>query len=223
LRYIRAYNEVNHLPTLVRNWIYSIIDNQRKRVYRNDLRLFLELLSPKKSDVILDVGAGLGTIANILGESSDEVFALEPDERRVEYIKTRHPQVKAFSATASQIPFPTSYFDKLYVTMAFHHFPDQGEALEEFRRVIKKQGLLLIHEVNPSHGSGKRMKFFEGKIVRNKAIFLTPEELKDLAVSHGFKSLEERNAYRGYLFLAQNEKTSDESRGWIEVNQPQFP
>jgi ubiquinone/menaquinone biosynthesis C-methylase UbiE len=179
-------------------------------MYKKDLGLFLGLLSPKKNDVILDVGAGLGTIANILVESSDEVFALDTDERKVEYIKTKHPQVKAFSATASQIPFPTSYFDKLYVTMAFHHFPDQGEALEEFRRVIKKQGLLLIHEINPSQRSGKILKFFERRIVRNKTIFLTSEELKNIVVSHGFKTLEEKTANRGYLFLAENEKTSDE-------------
>lgn len=184
---------------------------------RKDLGLFLGLLSPKKGDVILDVGAGLGTLANVLAEEySDEVFALEPDERKVEYIKTKHPQVKAFSATASQIPFPTSYFDKLYVTMAFHHFPDQGEALEEFRRVIKKQGLLLIHEIDPSHRSSKRLKFFERKVIRNETIFLTSQELKNIVVSHRFKALEEKNANRGYLFLAENEKTSDESSGWIE-------
>jgi ubiquinone/menaquinone biosynthesis C-methylase UbiE len=193
-------------------------------MYEKDLGLFLGLLSPKKGDVILDVGAGLGTISSILAAgSSDEVFALEPDERKVEYIKAKHPEVKAFSATASQIPFPTSYFDKLYVTMAFHHFPHQGDALEEFRRVIKKEGLLLIHEVNPSERSGKILKFFEKKIIRNKeVIFLSPQELKDIVVSHGFKSLDEKNANRGYLFLAQNEKTSDESKGWIDSNQTQY-
>jgi ubiquinone/menaquinone biosynthesis C-methylase UbiE len=202
----------------VRNQFYSIVDSQRKRTYKKDLELFLTLLSPKKDDVILDVGAGLGTIANILASgSSDEVFALEPDENRVEYIKTKHPQVKAFSATASQIPFPTSYFDKLYVTMAFHHFPDQGEALEEFRRVIKKNGVLLVHEIDPKEGSGKRLRFLEHKIIRNEAIFLTPQVLKDLVVSHGFKALKERKATRGYFLLAQNEKTDDESRGWIRV------
>lgn len=204
------------------NWLFSIIDNQRKRTFKKDLGSFLGLLSPKKSDVILDVGAGLGTLANILTEFSDEVFALEPEEGRVEYIKARHPQVKAFSATASQIPFPTSYFDKIYVIMAFHHFPDQEEALEEFRRVIKKQGLLLIYEIDPLHGSGKRLRFFEVRIVRHKASFLAPQELKDLAVSHGFKALEEKNGSRGYLFLAQNEKTTDESGGWIDSKLPQF-
>jgi ubiquinone/menaquinone biosynthesis C-methylase UbiE len=203
-------------------WLLSIIDSQRKGIFKKDLPLFLELLSPKKSDVILDVGAGLGTIANLLTEYSDEVFALEPNEGRVEYIKAKHPSVKAFSATANQIPFPTNYFDKLYVTMAFHHFPDQGDALEEFRRVIKKEGLLLIYEIDPSRGNGKRLKFFERKVIKNKVTFLSPQELKDLVTSHEFKTLEGKNAKRGYLFLAQNEKTGDEARGWIDYDSTQF-
>ena len=203
------------------NWLFSIADGQRKRTFKKDLGSFLELLSPKKDDVILDVGAGLGTLANILTEYSDEVFALEPNEKRVEYIKRKHPEVKAFTATASQIPFPTSYFDKLYVTMAFHHFPDQGEALEEFRRVMKKRGSLLIYEVDPSHGSGRRMKFFELKIVRNDANFLTLQRLKELSTSHGFKMLEEKAASRGYFLLVQNEKQSDESSGWIGTKIPE--
>jgi ubiquinone/menaquinone biosynthesis C-methylase UbiE len=208
----------------IRNWFYSIIDGRRRKAYQKDLKLFIELLSPKKSDVILDVGAGLGTIANIIAkESSDEVFALEPNESKVEYIKSKHPEVKAFSATASQIPFPPNYFDKLYVTMAFHHFPDQDSALEEFHRVIKKGGLLLIHEINPIERRGGILKFFETKIIRNDATFLTPQALKTLVVSHGFKALEERNANRGYLLSARNEKTGEESSGWIgEGYQPPF-
>lgn len=204
------------------DWLLSIVDNQRKRGFKKDLASFLELLSPKKSDVILDVGAGLGTLANILTEYSDEVFALEPNEGRVDYIKAKHPQVKAFSGMANQIPFPNSYFDKLYVTLAFHHFPDQGDALEEFRRVMKKEGLLLIYEIDPERGNGKRLKFFERKVVKNKVTFLSLQELKNLATSHEFKSLEEKNAKRGYLLLAQNEKTGDEARGWIEYDSAQF-
>jgi ubiquinone/menaquinone biosynthesis C-methylase UbiE len=209
----------------IRNWFYSIADNRRRKIYQKDLKVFLELLSPKKSDIILDVGAGLGTIASILAkESSDEVFALEPEETKVEYIKLKHPEVKAFSATASQIPFPQDYFDKLYVTMAFHHFSNQGDALEEFRRVIKKGGLLLIQEINPKEGNGRRLHFFETKILRNNANFLTSQELKNLVVSYGFKAIDERNASRGYLLLAQNEKPAEKERiGWIsESYQPPF-
>lgn len=191
-------------------------------MYSKDLQTFLSLLSPKKEERILDVGAGLGTLANILTESSDEVFALEPNEGRLDYMKKKHPSVKAFSATASQIPFPTSYFDKVYAIVAFHHFPNQGDALEEFRRVTKKGGLILLQELDPSE-DGKTLNFFETKILRNKVVFLRPDQLRNLVVEHGFATLEERKANRGYFLLAKNEKTSDAGEGWIDFTSPRLP
>lgn len=187
------------------DWLLSIADSRRKKKYEKDCDTFLALLAPKKDDRILDVGAGLGTIANLLCAFSDEVFALDPDERKVDYVKKKHPQVKMFSATANQVPFPSGYFDKLYVVAAFHHFQDQDDALEEFRRVIKVGGALLIHELDPSEGSGKRLHFFETKLLRNDAHFLQKDGLKSLLGEHGFSVTEERAATRGYYVLARNE------------------
>ena len=193
-------------------FILSIIDKHRKKSYAKDLKVFLELLSPRRDDSILDVGAGLGSIAENVTLLSDEVYALEPNDGKVDYMKAKHPQVKAFSATASQIPFPTSYFDKIYIVSAYHHFPDQGDALEEVRRVMKKEGILLIHELDPE-GGGRLLSFFGTKILRKKINFLTPEKLENLLSSHGFKLIEKRSAAHGYFILAKNEKQSDESSG----------
>ena len=190
-------------------------------MYAKDFPLFLGLLSPKKEDRILDVGAGLGTIANSLTEFSEEVFALEPNDEKLEYTKAKHSAVKAFSATAAQIPFPTSYFDKLYALVSFHHFPDQGDALEEFRRVTKKDGLILIQELDPND-DGKFLAFFEKKIVRNKTTFLSPSQLDELVSSRGFKTIEIKKGNRGYFLIAQNVKSSDEEKGWIDTDSPKF-
>jgi len=194
------------------------MDNRRKEMYSKDLPTFCSLLSPKKEEKILDVGAGLGTVANILTESSDEVFALEPNEERLNYMKKKYPSLKSFSATAAQIPFPTSYFDKLYAIVAFHHFPDQGDALEEFRRVTKKGGLVLLQELDPSK-DGRVLNFFETKILRHKdVVFLKPDQLRTIVVEHGFVALDERKANRGYFLLAKNEKSSDSDEGWLDFS-----
>ena len=187
-------------------------------MYQKELPAFIQLLSPKKEDVILDVGAGLGSIASFAASYSDEVFALEPNEKRADFIKSKYPEVKAFSGLAGQIPFPPSYFDKLYVIMAFHHFLDQGDVLEEFRRVTKKEGSILIHEIDPTKVSGKLLRFFETRIIHNKVSFLTPRNMSDLVAAHGFSIEKEQKARRGYFLLARNEKSSDESKGWLETS-----
>ncbi len=180
----------------------SIAERLRAWRYRKDLRTFLELLSPTKNDVILDVGAGSGWIADKVAEICDDVYALEPNEGRLDFIKTKHQEVKAFSAIAQSIPFPDAYFNKVYVVFAFHHFPDQNDSLEEFRRILKPGGLLLIQEYrNTTLGFGPSL---EHKIMKSKVKFLDPQDLAQMLSSHGFKPEVTRKGSVGYFVLARN-------------------
>ncbi len=167
------------------------------------MQVFLELLSPAKNDVVLDVGAGSGWIANRVADVCDEVYALEPNEARLEFIKAKHPQVKAFSSFAQSIPFPEKYFSKVYTIFAFHHFPDQEDSLEEFRRILKPGGMLLIHEYqNTTSGLGPRL---EKRVMKSKVRFFDPPELEQMLSSHGYKPQAMRKGSVGYFVLAQSE------------------
>jgi ubiquinone/menaquinone biosynthesis C-methylase UbiE len=165
----------------------------RKRQFKKDRPTFLKLLDPKKNDVVLDVGAGTGVITNDVANISDDVFALEP-ERRVEYIKRKFPQVKAFYGVAESIPFPEFYFTKVYILEAFHHFKDQEAALYEIHRVLKRDGLLLIYEI--PHGKGN----LEEK-VRNQG-FLSPEGLKEKLETASFSVVETTMEKKRYFVLS---------------------
>jgi SAM-dependent methyltransferase len=191
--------------------LLALNEKIRRYTYRNNLPTLLSLLDPKKDEVILDVGAGTGWIASKVAEHSEEVFALEPNEKRVEHIKTKHPEVKAFSALANSIPFPPNYFDKLFTVSAFHHFPDQGDALEEFRRVIKKGGLLLINEIYGKQ-LGPRL---EKSLFRSNIRFLPSATLESLSRQHEFEKVELREMKGGYFFLLRNAKTSEHAPGWL--------
>lgn len=181
----------------------TISEKLRARKYRNDIRVLLELLSPAKNDVILDVGAGTGWVADRVASLCDETYALEPNENRLDFLTTKHPQVKAFSATAQSIPFPEKYFDKLYCVFAFHHFTDQEDSLEEFHRILKPGGLLLIQEyfgAKPGLGSS-----LERIIKRSKVKFLDPSELEQILSRHSFKREIFRKGSAGYFLLARSE------------------
>jgi ubiquinone/menaquinone biosynthesis C-methylase UbiE len=191
--------------------LLSIIEKIRSFTYRQNLAVLISLLQPKKEEVILDVGAGTGWIASQVAEFSDEVFALEPNEKRVDHIRTKHPQVKAFSSVANSIPFPPNYFDKLFVVFAFHHFPDQEDALEEFRRVLKKGGLLLIHEDNPKTFGSSTEKRMLGGDVR----FVSNDELESMAKKHEFQKMDSKVVKRGYFILLKNAKSGEEASGWL--------
>jgi ubiquinone/menaquinone biosynthesis C-methylase UbiE len=176
------------------SFLLSISEWFRARHYQKDLGSLLELLSPSKNDCILDVGAGTGWIASRIAELCDETYALEPKQDRVEYIKKKHTSVKAFSATSQSVPFPENYFDKIYSVFAFHHFGDQDDTLEEFRRILKPNGMLLIQEFYP-----------ESKPIVEKARFLGPKQLNDMLSVHRFRQDTVRDASVGYFLLAQKE------------------
>ena len=170
------------------NWI-------RKRQFRKYYPTFFKLLDPKKNDIILDVGAGTGVITNQVASMSDEVFALEPAAKRVEYMQRKFPQVKAFHGAAESIPFPEAYFTKVYILAAFHHFKDQEAALYEIHRILKRNGLLLIYEMPPGNEN------LEARLSDGVA-FLSPEALIEKLETAGFSVLESVREKKRYFVLS---------------------
>ncbi|MDG7000248.1 MAG: class I SAM-dependent methyltransferase, partial [Nitrososphaerota archaeon] len=132
--------------TIVCSLILLSISNWLRPVrYGRDIQLLKRLLDPKKDDVMLDVGAGTGAITNILADVCDDVFAVEPNEEKLEFMKKKYPQIKGLSSKVDAIPFPDSYFTKIFAVASFHHFDNQDLALDELCRLLKPSGLLLIH------------------------------------------------------------------------------
>ena len=144
----------------------------RLRTFGQSITILLNLLEPAKEDVILDVGAGTGVIANKVAAMCDEVFALEPRQDRVDYMKRKFPEVKAFDGVAENVQFPESYFTKIYSVSAFHHFKDQDQAVSEFDRILKPGGIVF----DPRTLSKSSIAKMEKRI--SKMNFQTPESLK---------------------------------------------
>ena len=162
-------------------------------------------LDPKKDDVILDIGAGTGYISSKVCELCDEVYALEPSVKKVEFIRRKFPQVKVFVGTCDKIPFPEFYFDKVFIISAFHHFPDQNDALEDISRVLKDDGLLLLQERNPRGvGVGQSL---ESIVAKNLVKFLRPYDLEDMVKRHRFMFESLDDGSTGYFLRARKTRT----------------
>lgn len=147
--------------------------NARKRI-----QLLLRHILVKDSDIILDVGGNTGKITEGYARNCKEVVVLEPKHKVADYGRTHRPHIRFVQGEAENIPFPQEYFDKIIASFSFHHFPNQDRSLEEMKRVLKLNGMLVIVESDPATSKGKGLKLCE-TLLRTDAKFYTPLELKE--------------------------------------------
>lgn len=147
---------------------------------RSDWEEFISVLEPHSGERILDIGAGKGEKAAKVLESSQgiEVFAVDPNERRVAEAKRDYPAVKSSVAGAEKLPFGDAYFDKAYSTLALHHFANLDQALSEISRVLKPGGVYVIFEVEPSSLQGRMFRFF-GRLMGERMSIMTEAQCID--------------------------------------------
>jgi ubiquinone/menaquinone biosynthesis C-methylase UbiE len=168
--------------------------------------LFMQMLAPSGGERILDIGAGKGKVAaQVMEASGGEIYAVEPNEKRFESMKREFPGIKSSLAGAESLPFADSYFDKVYTTMALHHFSDLDKALREVARVLKPGGSFVVLEVEPDSGLGSLFKFF-GRLIGEHMGMLTSERLQGRLQSvGGFRVV--RSEGRGSRYLIQASRT----------------
>jgi ubiquinone/menaquinone biosynthesis C-methylase UbiE len=139
----------------------------------------IKALAPSVGDRILDIGAGKGDVAAGVLEASKgaEIYAIDPNEGRVAFMKKNRPNLRSSVARAEGLPFPDSHFDKAYTTMALHHYADLSKALQEIARVLKPGGTFVVLELDP-HSAKGRLSEFSGKVLGEHMNLMPQEDLE---------------------------------------------
>ncbi|MGM5488106.1 MAG: class I SAM-dependent methyltransferase [Nanobdellota archaeon] len=165
-------------------------------LYKPDL--IVEHLSPTHDETILDVGGGTGFISNKVSQHAKKVVVLDQSKRMLNIAK-RYP-LELHHGTAQAMPFKNDQFDSVMCVDALHHIKDIDAALNEFNRVLKKKGKVLIYEFDIKGFRGLLFWLFE-KIYIDNSRFIKPEALKAKMESHGFKGQIIRISHLQYLFI----------------------
>ena len=176
------------------------------------LQLMLHYIDIGPSDVLLDVGGNTGKVTEVYAKDCKEIVILEPKHALVEYGRTHRPHIKFVEGGVENIPLPSENFDRVVASASFHHFPNQDKGLEEMKRVLKPDGKMIILEIDPNTGRGKRLKICE-RILHTGAKFYEPLRLKKKVEDHRLQVLSVKYTGLGYFLTAVKEPGLENHEG----------
>ena len=123
------------------------------RSYR---RRALRLAGLKPGMAVLDVGCGTGMTAGLARDivgPNGEVVGVDPSAEMIAVAREKGRVDHAALGTAQALPVPAERFDFVTMTFALRHVGDLRATFEEYLRVLKPGGRVLLLEIStPNSG-----------------------------------------------------------------------
>ncbi len=116
----------------------------------------LPLVAGKK---VLDVACGEGYGSALMSRSAAEVSGADISAAAITHARALYADranVQYFEASCTQLPFDHASFDVVVSFETIEHIAEQAEFLDEIKRVLKPDGVLILSCPNKAEYSDKR-------------------------------------------------------------------
>ena len=122
--------------------VYELSMRSQKNIY--DF-LYARIAEVVKDKDVLELATGPGMIARHIAPSAKSVIATDFAPKMIETArKAKNPSNLSFEvADATSLRFEDNSFDTVVIANALHIIPNPEKALEEIRRVLKDDGVLI--------------------------------------------------------------------------------
>jgi len=163
---------------------------------KNFLRRFFELIDKKKPK-ILDTGCGTGRDLSFLENFESELYGIDLSDGMLNIAKKNLTKTSLIKGDYRHLPFKENSFDGILNIASLVHLPhsEKLNALAEFYRVLKPEGILYISIQNLLHPdrfvralkyATPRGVFYDGRYW----YFPTKYEMESLVEKAGFDILD---------------------------------
>lgn len=120
----------------------------------------LKLIGRNKK--VLDIGCYEGTISKCIADNNNEVYGIDISESAVKLAKEKGIDARVVDVEEEELPFSDGFFDVVAVAEVIEHIFDTDGFLEKIKRVIKKDGYLVLTTPNLA-SFGRRLLLLFGK------------------------------------------------------------
>ena len=114
--------------------------------------IIMSRVSDLSPELILDLGCGAGQFIGMLTECVSDyrkAVGVDPDKDSLDEARRSYADWRTsfMQRDAARLPFADHKADIISISNALHHIPEPHAALAEARRVLSRDGLLIIHEM----------------------------------------------------------------------------
>lgn len=132
---------------------------------KKKLAIVKKYIKTKPNETLLDIGCGTG----ISSDFKCKVTGIEPSKELIKQAK-----IKTIVGKAEKLPFPDKSFDYIISLTAAQNFEDIPKAIQEMKRVLKKEGAISILK------KSRLLELLKKELKKNFKIENEIEEEKDI-------------------------------------------
>jgi SAM-dependent methyltransferase len=159
---------------------------------------------------VLDVGCAVGSYLVDLKKDGWDAYGVEKSGFAADLAGKRG--LKVFRGEFEKTDFPPDTFDVITMRSVIEHLYDPKKALQNAKRILKRNGLLLIETININ---SPEARFFGKKWSRlqipRHVFFFEPSTIRKYLEQAGFKSVEIGYSYEPPIILRSIDCVSDKA------------
>ena len=133
----------------------ELLKNVGDMALKRRAREVIQQLELKDGEKVLDLGCGDGYYSYLLSQIplNLKLTGIDSHKEAIETARTLVPKIKAtfIIGDAEKLPFAKDSFDKIIMSEVIEHVNDDMKVLREARRVLKKDGILVLTTPNKNY------------------------------------------------------------------------